>query len=103
MLKFEDNKVNREKELLSYEDLKECINRKNIWIGIEKLNNKVIKVSDIYLIKGDKLEDFIFGQTSDIEEYEILILDMEDGIRVSFIYKDWIGDEYINIFKITMK
>ncbi len=95
--------INKEDELLSYEDLKECINEKDICVEIEKLNNKVIKVSDTYLIKGDKLEDFIFGQTSDIEEYEILILDMEDGIRVSFIYKDWIGDEYINIFKITIK
>ena len=95
--------INKEDELLSYEDLKECINGKDICVEIEKLNNKVIKVSDTYLIKGDKLEDFIFGQTSDIEEYEILILDMEDGIRVSFIYKDWIGDEYINIFKIKVK
>ena len=95
--------INKEDELLSYEDLKEYIHVKNICVEIEKINNKVVKISDTYLIKGDKLEEFIFGQTSDIEEYEIFILDMEDGIRVSFIYKDWIGDEYINIFKITMK
>lgn len=95
--------INKEDELLSYEDLKEYIHGKNICVEIEKINNKVVKISDTYLIKGDKLEEFIFGQTSDIEEYEIFILDMEDGIRVSFIYKDWIGDEYINIFKITMK
>lgn len=103
MLKFEDNKVNREKELLSYEDLIKYICEKDIYVEFEKIDNRVIKVSDIYLIKGDKLEDFIFRQTSDIEDYEIIVLDMEDGIRVSFIYKDWIGDEYINIFKITIK
>ena len=103
MLKFNDNKVNREIELLSYEDLIKYICEKDIYVEFEKIDNAVIEKSDVKIIKGDKLEDLIFGQTSDIEEYEIFILDMEDGIRVSFIYKDWIGDEYINIFKITMK